>query len=190
MRPWALPVWVALSRDPEGDQAHGTCHKTPAQLVRLLLARVVRWLPERQCIFVGDTGSGPSEPARFCGKPHTHLTLVSKFHGAAALSEAPAPRTRRTRGRPRVQGQKLGSPQEVVANTAARTSLTVAWYGGTTRDIKVVTGIGHGYRIGEALVAGRWVYGHACTGTPRDASCFTTDITRRPQQLGECYTPR
>lgn len=190
MRPWALPVLVALYRDPEWDQAHGTCHKTPAHLVRLLLARVVRWFPERQFIFVGDTGYGTRETARFCGKHHTHLTLVSKFHGDAALYEAPPPRTRSTLGRPRVKGQKLASPQEVVANTAERTSLTVAWYGGTTRDIKVVTGTGHWYRIGEALVAVRWVYVHDCTGTHRDEYFFTTDITMRPQQIVECYTQR
>jgi hypothetical protein len=29
------------------------------------LARVVRRFPERQCIFVGDTGYGTSETARF-----------------------------------------------------------------------------------------------------------------------------
>ena len=28
IRPWALPVLVALYRDPEWDQAHGTRHKT------------------------------------------------------------------------------------------------------------------------------------------------------------------
>jgi hypothetical protein len=58
------------------------------------------------------------------------------------------PRTRRTTGRPRVQGQKLASPQEVVAHTAKRNSLMVAWYGGTIRDIEVVTGTGHWHRIG------------------------------------------
>jgi DDE superfamily endonuclease len=65
IRPWALPVLVALYRDPEWDQAHGTRHKTPAHLARLLLARVVRWFPERHFIFVGDTGYGTSETARF-----------------------------------------------------------------------------------------------------------------------------
>jgi DDE superfamily endonuclease len=35
-RPWALPVLVALYRDPEWNQAHGTRHKTPAHLARLL----------------------------------------------------------------------------------------------------------------------------------------------------------
>ena len=35
IRPWALPVLVALYRDPEWDQAHGTRHKTPAHIARL-----------------------------------------------------------------------------------------------------------------------------------------------------------
>jgi DDE superfamily endonuclease len=190
VRPWALPVLVALYRDPEWDQVHGMRHKTPAHVVRLLLARVVRWFPERQFIFVGDTGYGTSETARFCGKHPTHLTVVSKFYGDAALYEPPPPRTRRTMGRPRVKGQKLASPQEVVANTAERTRLTVAWYGGTTRDIEVVTGTGHWYRIGEAPVEVRWVYVHDATGTHRDEYLFTTDITMRPQQIVECYTQR
>jgi hypothetical protein len=189
-RPWALPVLVALYRHPEWDQAHETRHKTPAHLARLLLARVVRWFPERQFIFVGDTGYGTSETARFCGKHRPRLTLISKFYGDAALYEPPPPRTRNTMGRPRVKGQKLASPHEVVANTATRTSLTVAWYGGSPRDIEVVTGTGHWYRIGEALVEVRWVYAHDCTGAHRDEYFFTTDLTMRPQQIVECDTQR
>jgi hypothetical protein len=190
MRPWALPVLVALYRDPNWDQAHGTRHKTPAHLARLLLARVVRWFPERHFIFVGDTGYGTSETARFCHRYGRHLTLVSKFYRDAALYEPPPPRTPPTMGRPRVKGPKLASPQEVVANTATRTSLTVAWYGGTTRDIEIVTGTGHWYRIGEALVEVRWVYVHDCTGTHRDEYFLTTDLTMKPQHIVECYTQR
>jgi uncharacterized protein YerC len=190
IRPWALPVLVTLYRDPEWDQAHRKRHKTPAHLARLLLARVVRWFPERPFIFVGDTGYGTSETARFCGKHGRHLTLVSKFYGDAALYKPPPPRTRHTMGRPRVKGQKLASPQEVVANSVNRTRLTVAWYGGSTRDIEIVTGTGHWYRIGEDLVAVRWVYVHDCRGTHRDEYFFTTDITMSPQQIIECYTQR
>jgi DDE superfamily endonuclease len=190
IRPWALPVLVALYRDPDWDQAHGTRHQTPAHLARLLLARVVRWFPERQCIVVGDTGYGTSETARFCRTYGRHLTLVSKFYGDAALYEPPPPRTPRTMGRPRVKGQTLASPHEVVANTPQRTRLTVAWYGGGTRDIEVVTGTGHWYRIGEDLVEVRWVYVHDNTGTHRDEYFFTTDITMRPQQMVEYYTQR
>jgi hypothetical protein len=190
VRPWALPVLVALYRSPEWARAHGTRHKTPAHLARLLLARLVRWFPARQFIFVGDTGYGTSETARFCRKHGRHLTLVSKFYRDAALYEPPPPRTHRTMGRPRVKGQKLASPQEVVAQTTERTRLTVAWYGGSTRDIEVITGTGHWYRIGEDLVEVRWVYVHDCTGTHRDEYFFTTDTTMWPQQIVKCYTQR
>jgi hypothetical protein len=169
---------------------HGTRHQTPAHLARLLLARLMRWCPERHFIFVGDSGYGTSETARFCGKHRRHLTLVSKFSGDAALYAPPPPRTCRTIGRPRVKGPKLASPQAVVANTAARTSLMVTWYGGTTRDLEIVTGTGHWYRIGEALVEVRWVYVHDWTGTHRDEYFFATDLSLCPKQIVEYYTQR
>jgi hypothetical protein len=189
-RPWALPVLVALSRPPEWARLGGTRHRTPAHLARLLLARLIRWFPERHFIFVGDSGYGTSETARFCRQRHRPLTVVSKFDGDAALYEPPPPRTRRTIGRPRVKGRKLPSPQEEVAHGTRRTRLTVAWYGGTSRAIEMVTGTGHWYRIGEDLVAVRWVYVHDCTGTHRDEYCFTTDLSMCPTQVVECYTQR
>jgi hypothetical protein len=109
-RPWALPVLVALYRPPKWDRVHGTRHKTPAHIARLLLARLIRWFPNHRFIFVGDTGYGTSETARFCHKHRRHLTLVSKFYGDAALYKPPPPRTRGTMGRPRVKGQKLAAP--------------------------------------------------------------------------------
>jgi DDE superfamily endonuclease len=189
-RPWALPVLAALYRPPAWDRVHGTRHKTPAHMARLLLARLMRWFPERHFIFVGDSGDGTSETARVCHQHRHHLTLVSKFCGDAALYEPPPPRTRTTMGRPRVKGQKLASPQAVVAQTTQRTRLTVAWDGGSTRDLEIVTGTGHWYRIGEALVAVRWVYVHDCIGTHRDESFFATDLHLSPKQIVECYTPR
>jgi DDE superfamily endonuclease len=167
-RPWALPVLVALYRPPEWDREHGTRHQTPAHMARLLLARLIRWFPHRHCVFGGDTGYGSSETARFCHQHRQHLTLVSKFYGDAALYEPPPPRTHRTIGRPRVKGQQLATPQEVVAQPRHRRRLAVAWYGGTPRDSELVTGTGHWYRIGADLVAVRWVYVHDATGTHRD----------------------
>jgi uncharacterized protein YerC len=189
-RPWALPVLAALYRPPEWDHVHGTRHKTPAHLARLLLARLRRWFPARQFLFVGDPGCGTSETARVCRKHRPHLTLVRTCYGDAALYAPPPPRTRGTMGRPRVEGQKLASPQEVVANTAARTRLMVTWYGGTTRGIEIVTGTGHWYRIGEALVEVRWVYVRDRTGTHRDEYFFPTELSLCPTQIVECYTQR
>jgi hypothetical protein len=124
-RPWALLVLAALYRLPEWDRVHGTRHKTPAHITRLLLARLIHWFPNRRFIFVGDTGYGPSATARFCHQHRRHLMLVSKSYADAALYEPPPLRMRGTMGRPRVKGQKLASPQEVVAKMAERTRLMV-----------------------------------------------------------------
>jgi hypothetical protein len=162
--------------------------KTPAHMSRLLLARLRRWFPERHFIFVGDSGDGTRETARFCQPYHRHLTLVSTCSGDAAWYEPPPPRTRRTMGRPRVKGQKLASPPEMVAHTDKRTRLMVAWGGGSTRDIEIVTGTGPWYRLGEALAEVPWFSVHDGTGPHRDEYVLTTDITMKPQQLGECDT--
>lgn len=189
-RPWALPAFVALSRPPEWRRLHGMQQKTPAHLARLRLARLMRWFPHRRCIVGGDSGYGTSETARFCQPHHRHLTLVRKVYGNAAWYEPPPPRTRRTMGRPRLKGQKLASPPEVVANTAKRTGLVVAWYGGSPRAIASVTGPGHWSRMGEALIEVRGLYVHDGTGTHRDEDFLTPDITMKPQQMVECYTQR
>lgn len=181
-RPWALPGLVAFEPDPEGDHAHGTRQQPPAPLARLLVARGVRWFPARHCLLGGDSGDGTSETARGGRQQHRHRTLVSPCSGEAAWYEPPPPRTRPIMGRPRVPGQQLASPHAAVANTAARTRLTVAWSGGRTRDREVVTGPGHWSRTAEALVEGRWVDVHAGSGPPRDESCFTTAIPLRPPQ--------
>src|SRR4051794_40048296 len=47
-RPWALPVLVTLYRSKEDNQKRGRPHKTPAQLLRLLLRILLRWFPDRQ----------------------------------------------------------------------------------------------------------------------------------------------
>jgi len=78
-RSWALPVLVAWSRPPEWDREQGPRHQTPAHCARRLLARLIRWVPPRPVIFVGDMGYGTSETARF-GQPHRRpLPIVSKF---------------------------------------------------------------------------------------------------------------
>jgi hypothetical protein len=82
-----------------------------------------------------------------------------------------------------VQGQTLASPHEAVAHTAQRPRLTVAWSGGSPRDIEVLTGPGHWDRSGEDLVEGRWGPVQDGTGTHREESCLTTEITMRPQQM-------
>jgi hypothetical protein len=155
--------------------------------MQLLLAILLRWFPDRQFVFAGDSGYGSHEMASFARKSQGRLALVSKFPGTANLfAAAPA---YKGQGRPRVRGAKLPSPQQVVAGSA-RTCLNVAWYGGGRRDVEVVSGVGRWYKGGQGLVAVRWVYVHDLTGTHRDDYFYSTDVERTPQEILERYTER
>jgi DDE superfamily endonuclease len=186
-RPWALPVLVALYRSPQDNQQRGRPHRTPAQLLRLLLRLLLRWFPDRQFVFAGDQNYGGHEMAALAPRTQGRLHLVSKFYPNANLY-APPP-AYAGHGRPRVKGAKRPSPQEVVA-TAPRTRLNVAWYGGGRRDVEVVSGTGHWYKAGQGLVPVRWVYVHDRTGTHRDEYFYSTDLTMTPQAIIEEYTGR
>jgi hypothetical protein len=187
-RPWALPVLVALYRSRQDNQQRGRRHRTPAQLMQVLLRVLLRWFPQRRFHFAGDTGYGSHEMAACARQTGGRLTLVSKFHPAANLYEPPP--AYGGKGRPRVKGAKLPAPQDVVAARPRRTHLTVAWYGGGRRDVAVVTGTGHWYKGGAGLVPVRWVYVHDCTSTHRDEYLYSTDVTLTAQQIIERYTAR
>jgi hypothetical protein len=93
-------------------------------------------------------------------------------------------------GRPRVTGQQLASPQDVVATTAERPRLMGPGAGGTPRDRERVTGTGPWDRLGEARVEVRWVDVQDWPGPHRHASVVTTDRTIKPQPLVDCDTRR
>jgi hypothetical protein len=186
-RPWALPVLVALYRSPEDNRKRGRPHRTPAQLLQLLLRLLLRWFPERQFVFAGDQNYGSHEMAALAPHSQGRLHVVSKFYPNANLYEPPPAYA--GHGRPRVKGVKLPTPQEAVA-TAQRTRLNVAWYGGGRRDVAVVSGTGHWYKAGEGLVPVRWVYVQDRTGTHRDEYFYSTDLTLTAPEIIEEYTGR
>ena len=84
-RPWALPVLVALYRSREWNQQHRRRHRTPAQLLRRLVAVLLHWFPHRHFTLTGDGGYGSHEMARFAHRHRRRLTLVSRFVPDAQL---------------------------------------------------------------------------------------------------------
>jgi len=189
-RPWPIPLLVALYRAPEDNRRRGRAHRTPAELMAVLLRLLLHWFPDRDFVFAGDTGFGNHALAAFARQQQGRLTLVSRFYPAAQLyEEAPVVSGKRPAHRPRKKGARLPSPQEGVA--LYETQLTrVRWYGGGWRDVAYVTGVGHWYRSGAALVALRWVYVHDMTGTHRDDYLYSTDPTMTAEAIIEEYTGR
>src|SRR5262245_11088224 len=151
-RPWALPVLVALYRSPKENKQRGRSHKTPAQLMQLLLRVLLRWSPDRQFVFAGGSGYGSHEMAHFAKKSQGRLSLVSKFHPEANLYR-PAP-AYAGKGRPPKKGAKMPSPREAVARPS-RSRLNVAWYGGGRRGVAGVRGVGRWPQAGAGWGPGR-----------------------------------
>jgi len=149
-------VLAALYRPEELDRAEGRRHKTAPDLARQLMAVLMHWFPERTFIFLGDGGYASHELARFSHQRRRRATLVSRFHSDARLYESPPQRTGK-KGRPRVKGRKLPTPEEEVTRRR-RTKATVPWYGGEDRRVEWVSGVGHWYKAGHGLVLIRWVF--------------------------------
>jgi hypothetical protein len=187
-RRWALPVLAVLYRPKELNQAEGRRHKTAPQLARQLMAVLIHWFPGRKFIFLGDGGYASHELGRFCHRHRRHATLVSRFHKDANLYEAP-PKAKGGKGRPRIKGPKLPTPQETVARSR-RTRDTVGWYGGGDRQVELVSATGHWYKAGQGLVPIRWVFTHDLQGTHRDDYFYTTDPDLPGTQIITCFTAR
>ena len=185
-----LAVLVDLYRSPEDDRARRRRHRTPAQLMCRLLRRPLLRFPTRSFAFVGDSGYGTHEVARFCHRHRARLTLVSKLHPDANRFLPPPPYT--GTGRPRVKGARLPKPRRAVTGLAprSRTRPTVGWYGGGTRRVATVTGTGHWYKSGRGLVPVRWVFAAALSGTRREEYFVTTDPARTPAWVITAYTGR
>ncbi len=173
-RPWALPPLVDLHRGKEEDQKRRRPHRTPAQIMTTLLRVMLRWFPERRFVFVGDSGFGSHEMARFVHRHRVRLSLVSKLHPEANLFELPPPYG--GKGRPPVEGPRRPKPKEAVA-AATLTPETIAWDGGGRREVGVTTGTGHRYKSGAGLVPLVWVFVQDRTGTHRDEYFFSTDVS-------------
>jgi DDE superfamily endonuclease/Archaeal putative transposase ISC1217 len=165
-------------------------HKTPAELMRQLLAVLIHWFPDRQFVFAGDGGYGTHALAHFAHRHQRHLSLVSLFYPNANLYDPPPEVVGKRNGRPRKKGAKRPAPAAVVATTAGRTALNVSWYGGGRRDVATVSGTGQWYKGGEGLVPVFWVFVQDRTGTHRDSYLFSTDLALTAQQVIETYTGR
>jgi hypothetical protein len=183
-RKWALPLLLALYR-PKGEAGR---HKTPVQRAQQMLRVLMRWFPDRRFTCSGDGTYGTHEFARFAARHRQRLTLVSRFYANGNLV-APKPAYSGT-GRPRVKGDDLPSPTEVVRDTATRYRTKVDWYGGGRRRVEVVSGSGCWFRSGQGLVPVTWVFVHDLTGTHRDEYFFTTDQTMSPEAVIAAYTGR
>ena len=168
-------------------------YKSPCLLARQMLALLIHWFPDRQFIFIGDGGFASHELALFCHRHRRHVTLVSRFHADARLYALPSNRLPRHRGRKRIKGRQLPSPQKTVHAAATLYPTTLPWYGQSVREVKILSAAGGWYRcrgsLRGAIIPIRWVYVHELLHDG-EAYFYSTDPTLTGEQIATYFASR
>jgi len=97
--PLGLPLNIRLHRK-DG--------KTLIELAEEMLRQLTEWLPKRCFVACAD-----GFYASLTGKNFTGIHIVSRIRRDAVLYDLPPRRRKKTRGRPRKRGRKLGTPQSM-----------------------------------------------------------------------------
>jgi DDE superfamily endonuclease len=121
-RYYSLPVLMQLYLSQATAQKLSRKYRKKTELLRDMLRRIERELPEQKLHFLGDYGY--TAPAVLRQLPR-RIEVTGRAHPQARLYE-PAPPRRTGRGRPRIRGERLASPQELLEGRAEHREFEVA----------------------------------------------------------------
>lgn len=179
-RPWALPFMTILAPSQKANEARGRTHKTAVDWAILAMRVISRWL-KRSFVFIGDGGFACLELGHACIKQN--VTLVSRLRLDAALYRfAPTP-VKGQLGRHREKGDRLPSLKKLANDlTQEWREVTVNWYGGESKTVRILTGVCLWYSSGEKPLPIRWVL---VVDPKKDGAeaFFTTDLSLAPEKI-------
>jgi hypothetical protein len=190
-RPWALPILCGMCVSPKLRSKIGRRQKTPSQLARQLLIRLMRWLPDRRFVLTGDYQVITHETAAFAQRHAERVTVVGRLRGDANLYAPPRNPNRRSRtGALAKKGRKLPSPARRIARLQP-VAAEVAWYGNSRRTVRQASEAALWYdKHGNAVTPIRWVGVLGAQGLSADAFFFCSDVAMDAAWIIERYARR
>ena len=135
------------------NPARGRRHKTVPDSGRQMIRQLRRWLPHRALVVVADSTYAVLELLADAARLPRPVTVVSRLRLDAALYDPPPPREPRTKGRPRVKGERQPTlAARLLDPDTGWATLTVPWYGGGIASVEVATGTALWYHPGQPPV--------------------------------------
>ena len=192
-RMWALPFLTVLAPSEKTNRANGKRHKTSIDWIGQMIGVVRRWLPERAIILVVDGGLAAVKLGLRCSRLLLPVTYVSRLRLDAALYDPPPPPQPGKRGPKAKKGARQPSLLSRITNPAtAWETVSVAWYGGTMREVDLASGTALWYTPGEDPLPLRWVLVRdRATKRPfATQAFFATDQDASAQQIVEWFVLR
>lgn len=186
-RPWALPFMTILAPSKKSNKAENREHKTSIDWTILAIRVISRWL-KRAFILIGDGGFACIRLGHACIK--NNITLVSRLRLDVALYElAPTPEKGQL-GRRREKGKRFSSLKQLANDiTQPWRDAIVTWYGGETKQVRILSGINLWYSSGEKPLLIRWVLVLDVEKNQAEAF-FSTDIKLEPEQIVNWFVLR
>jgi hypothetical protein len=191
-RPWALPVLCGMCLSLKVAQKVKRRPKTAAQLARQLLMQLMRWLPERKFVLIGDYQVVTHQTVALAQRHAGRVTAIGRMRGDANLYHPPKTPGRRCRTGARARkGRKAPSPAQRAAQLEPCTR-RVKWYGGVVRQVKLVSEEALWFSMHQRLVTPvRWV---CVLADPErgleNAYFYSSDVGMEPKRIIELYACR
>jgi hypothetical protein len=172
-RPWALPVLCGLCISQRMGKELGKRQKTPGQIARQMLMRLMRWLPDRKFILTGDYQVVTHETAEFARRHSDRVTVIGRLRTDANLYAPPRnPKRRGRTGEPAKKGRKLPSLPGRIAQLR-ETVEELAWYGAGRRTVHYISATSLWYdNHANAVTPIRWVWVRADPKAGLEDACF------------------
>ena len=183
-RVWALPVLTALCPSQRCYEKKPRAHKKLTAWARQLILPLRRWLPGRELVFVGDSSYAVLDLLTDV-KRREQVSLITRLRLDAALYDPAPPRPKHTKGRPRLQGKRRPTLQQVADDPTtqwAQLKLT-PWYGEPERAVEVCTETALWYHAGKVPVELRWVLLRDPPGKFATQALLSTNLDHTPQQV-------
>jgi hypothetical protein len=181
-RPWALPVMSVPAPTPVVSRRLGRRHKTVPHLARQMILVLRRWLPQTTITVLGDQTYSVAELGRACAG--RKVRLIAPLRLDARLYEPAPQRQPGAQGRPRLKGPRLPKLSQVLASERTPWSrCRVRWYDGRQRTVELTSGCAQWYRIGQPLLAIRWVMVRDPLGKLSPRAYFSTRQLDAPRQI-------
>tara|TARA_R110002049_G_scaffold106640_2_gene254107 strand:+ start:3520 stop:4902 length:1383 start_codon:yes stop_codon:yes gene_type:complete len=193
--PWAgvvkaLPVLSLLAPSERSNHQRGRRHKLLTDWARQGALQICRWIPERDIVFVGDSGFAVHELAHAIGG---RATLISRLRLDANLFASPPERGAHTLGRPAQKGPALPKLKTLLSNqtTPWRRITVSAWYGREhQKELEITSNTALWYRPGTPPKPIRWVLVRDPEGRREPQAFFSTDTTLDPADIIALFVRR
>jgi hypothetical protein len=190
-RVWALPVLTVLAPSERYHVERNQRHKKLTDWARQMIAQVRRWLPNRAMVVVADSSYAVLELLAACLALPTPVTTITRLRLDAALYEKAPPREKGKRGAPRKKGARQPPlTQRLIDPKTTWHSVTLAWYGCTTRTVDLASGTAVWYHAGLPVVPIRWVLIRDPQGKFDPQALLSTDQIVSAQQIVEWFVLR